>query len=165
MDWYLPNLIRNSWTTLQNRASKSKGVSAIQQFTGELLMWYLVIFRWSTINRGLCFMGLHLSFLGPSWSWSDDSLIYNYLCNHSLSPLKLSVRILLMVRCTRNNLMYDKVCQWLATGRWFSPVSSANKTDRHDISKILLKVVLNTINRSIFCDQTCMSFQIWENYE
>jgi hypothetical protein len=29
----------------------------------------------------------------------------------------------------------DKVCQWLATGRWFSPdipVSSTNKTDRHD---------------------------------
>jgi hypothetical protein len=23
----------------------------------------------------------------------------------------------------------DKVCQWLATGRWFSPVSSTNKTD------------------------------------
>jgi hypothetical protein len=32
-------------------------------------------------------------------------------------------------------------------GRWFSPgttVSSTNKTDRHDITEILLKVVLNT---------------------
>ena len=38
-----------------------------------------------------------------------------------------------------------KVCQWLTTGRWFSPVSSTNKTDRHDITEILLKVVLNTI--------------------
>ena len=31
----------------------------------------------------------------------------------------------------------DKVCQWLATGQWFSPglpVSSTTKTDRHDIS-------------------------------
>ena len=31
----------------------------------------------------------------------------------------------------------DKVCQWLATGWWFSPctpVSSTNKTDRHDIT-------------------------------
>jgi len=29
----------------------------------------------------------------------------------------------------------DKVCQWLATGRWFSPgtpVSSTNETDIHD---------------------------------
>jgi hypothetical protein len=43
----------------------------------------------------------------------------------------------------------DKVCQWLVTGRWFSPgilVSSTNKTDHHDITEILLKVVLNTIN-------------------
>jgi hypothetical protein len=24
----------------------------------------------------------------------------------------------------------DKVCQWLAAGHWFSPVSSTNKTDR-----------------------------------
>jgi len=33
-------------------------------------------------------------------------------------------------------------------GLWFSPgtpVSSTNKTDRHDITEILLKVVLNTI--------------------
>ena len=42
----------------------------------------------------------------------------------------------------------DKVCQGLATGRWFSPgipVSFTNKTDRHDITEILLKVALNTI--------------------
>jgi hypothetical protein len=42
----------------------------------------------------------------------------------------------------------DKVYQWLATSRWFSPgppVSSTNKTDRHDITEILLKVALNTI--------------------
>ena len=43
----------------------------------------------------------------------------------------------------------DKVCQWLKASRWFSPgtlVSSTNKTDRHDITEILLKVVLTTIN-------------------
>jgi hypothetical protein len=36
--------------------------------------------------------------------------------------------------------------------RWFSPgtlVSSTNKTDRHDIIEILLKVALNTIARTI----------------
>ena len=40
-----------------------------------------------------------------------------------------------------------KVCLWLATGRWFSPgtpASSTNKTDRHVITEILLKVALNT---------------------
>jgi hypothetical protein len=38
-----------------------------------------------------------------------------------------------------------KVCQCLATDRWFSPVSSTNKTDCHDTTDILVKVVLNTI--------------------
>jgi hypothetical protein len=46
------------------------------------------------------------------------------------------------------------------TGRWFSPslpVSSTNKTDRHDIAEILLKVALNTIkqtNKNKFIKQT-----------
>ena len=47
----------------------------------------------------------------------------------------------------------DKVCQWLAAGRLFSlrtPVSSTNKTGRHDITKILLKVALNTITLILF---------------
>jgi len=37
------------------------------------------------------------------------------------------------------------------TGQWFSSgtlVSSTNKTDRHDINEILLKVALNTINQT-----------------
>jgi hypothetical protein len=34
------------------------------------------------------------------------------------------------------------------TGLWFSPVSSTNKTYRHDIAEILLKVALNTIKRT-----------------
>jgi len=37
-------------------------------------------------------------------------------------------------------------------GRWFSPgtpVSSTSKTDRHNITEILLKVAFNTINLSL----------------
>jgi len=71
----------------------------------------------------------------------DGSWIDNYLCNQCLSPLMLWVRISIRVRCTT---LCDKVCQWLATGRWFSPVSSTNKTDRHDKTEILLKVALST---------------------
>ena len=47
-----------------------------------------------------------------------------------------------------NATLYDKVCQWLATGLWFSQgtlVSSTNKTDCQVITEILLKVALNTI--------------------
>jgi hypothetical protein len=32
-------------------------------------------------------------------------------------------------------------------GRWFSPVSSTNKNDSHDIAEILLTVALNTITK------------------
>jgi hypothetical protein len=45
----------------------------------------------------------------------------------------------------------DKVGHCLAAGRWFSPgtpISTTNKTHRHDITEILLKVELNTINQT-----------------
>jgi hypothetical protein len=44
-----------------------------------------------------------------------------------------------------NTTLCDKICQWLSTGWWFSPVSSTNEIDRHDIPEILLKVALNTM--------------------
>jgi len=81
--------------------------------------------------------------------WSHGSRIYNYLCSQYLSPLMLWVRISIRARCTT---LCDKVCQWLVTGWWFSPgppVSSTNKTDRHDITEILLKVALSTIKQTI----------------
>ena len=86
---------------------------------------------------------------GTSWQWSHGNWIYNYLCNQCLSPLMLWVRISITARCTT---LCHKVCQWLAIGWWFSPgtqVSSTNKSDRHDITDILLKVALNTIKQTI----------------
>ena len=50
----------------------------------------------------------------------------------------LCVRISIRARCTT---VCDKVCQCFATGRWFSPgppISSTNKTDRQDITEILI---------------------------
>jgi hypothetical protein len=83
---------------------------------------------------------------GAYGSWLHGSWISNYLWNHCLSPLTW-VWILLR-RDVLNTTLCDKLWQWLAKSRWFSPgtsVSSTNKTDRHDITKILLKVALNTI--------------------
>ena len=85
---------------------------------------------------------------GPSWSWSYGSCISNYQYNQCLSLLMLWVRISIKAKCTT---LCDKLCQWLPTGRWFSPgapVSSTNKTDRHDITEILLKVALITIKQA-----------------
>jgi len=75
-------------------------------------------------------------------------LLPTLLCNQCLLPLMLWVRISIRTRCTT---LCDKVCTWLATGRWFSPgspVSSTNKTIRNDITEILLKVALNTIKQT-----------------
>ena len=57
-----------------------------------------------------------------------------------------------LYRGVLDKTLCDKACQWLAAGRWFSlgtPISPTNKTDRHDITEILLNVVLNTINLNL----------------
>jgi hypothetical protein len=54
------------------------------------------------------------------------------------------------LKTTADHSVICEVCILLIygkTGRWFSPVSSANKTDLHDLIELLLKVVLNTINQ------------------
>ena len=69
-----------------------------------------------------------------SWSWSYGSWIYNNLCNQYLSPLMLWVRIPL-----RRGVLNTTLC---------TPVSFDNKTDCHDITGILLKMLLNTIKQT-----------------
>ena len=71
-------------------------------------------------------------------------MIYNYLCNQCLSPIMLWVRIPLR-RGVLDITLCDKVCQWFSLG---TRVSSTNKTDRHDITEIFLKVALCTINQT-----------------
>ena len=95
---------------------------------------YVSIYVFITYKRGR--LGLDRMVVG----------FYNYLCSQCLSPL-MWVQISIRVRCTT---LCDKVCQWLATGRWFSPgppVSSTNNTDRRDITEILLNVALKTIKQ------------------
>ena len=67
----------------------------------------------------------------------------------------------------------DKSCQWLAAGPWFSPrtpVSATNKLDCHDITEILLKVVLNTITQTplwlfiLFIAVELLTINIWTFY-
>ena len=89
---------------------------------------------------------------GSVWSWTYGSWIFNYLCNQCLSPLMLRVRTPLR-RGVLNTILCDTVYEWLVTARWFlpgTPVSSTNKTDRHDIAEILLKLALSTINQTNF---------------
>ena len=73
--------------------------------------------------------------------------------NQCVSQLTLWVWITLR-RGMLDTTMCDEECQSLAAGWLFSPrisVSSTNKTDRYDITEILLKVALNTITLTINC--------------
>ena len=68
-----------------------------------------------------------------------DRFIKNliYICNQYPSPLRLWVRIPFR-QGVLDTTLWDKVCKWLAEGQWLSPLSSTNKTDRHDITEIFL---------------------------
>jgi len=101
----------------------------------------------------LCFSKYYIwqhILMGSSWSWSYGSWIYTYLCNQCLSPLKLWVWILFR-QSVLDTTLCDKACQWLATGLWISPgtpIFFINKTDRHDITEILLKSGIKHNNRN-----------------
>ena len=129
---------------------------SIYGFYGLRLMHLQTFLGFSNYNVSVtyfCYFKLCLVFFRPSWPW------YNYLCNQCLSPLMLRVQISFMARCTT---LCDKVCQWFATGWWFSPgypVSSTNKTDHHDITEILLTVALDTIKQTNLC------LYIWFHHE
>ena len=56
-------------------------------------------FKFFSIHKGCVFIVTLSNCMGPSWSWSFGSGIYHYL-------LKLRVRIPLMARCTRYNIMW-----------------------------------------------------------
>jgi len=85
----------------------------------------------------------HIIMIPIGTPWSYGSWTYHHWCCEFESRS----------RCTT---LCDKVCQWLATLWWFSPgppVSSTNKTDRHDITEILLKVALNSIKQKLIPSQ------------
>jgi hypothetical protein len=71
----------------------------------------------------------------------------SYPWNQYISPLRLWVWIPSRWWVLESTFC-DKVSQWLAAGLWFSrgtPDYPTNKTDSLNITKILLKVVLNPI--------------------
>ena len=69
--------------------------------------------------------------MGFSW-YSVQRYVIKFV-----SDLRQASGFLLVLGTT----LCDKVCQWLAAGQWVSPcTSSTNKTDRHTITQLLLKV-------------------------
>jgi hypothetical protein len=76
---------------------------------------------------------LHILYL---WQWEEINII---------SCQDIAEILLKLALNTNQSTLCDQVCQWLATGRWFSLetlVSSINKNDCYDITEIILKVAL-----------------------
>ena len=126
----------------------------------KLVLWGHGFFFGVLYLKNYCIFCITLERFPTSWrsSWSHDGWIYNYLCNQCLLPLKLWVRNPLK-RGVLDTTLCNKVCHWLVAGRWFSlgtPVSSTNKTDRHDITEIWLKVALDTITLTLIQLHECV---------
>ena len=87
----------------------------------------------------LRYINVYCCFWGPSWSWSCGSWIYNYLCNQCFSTN--------VVDSTRAQMHWIHSLSVTDDKSLVFPgptVSSTNKTERPDITEILLKVALNT---------------------
>jgi hypothetical protein len=145
--WYIWGLIVQQQTC---RPSGSRQISLLGYYhRGPCrLSTYVIVHAYIQVYRG------------SSWSWSYISSIYNYLCHQCTSSMKLWVWIPLR-RSVVDTTLCDKICQWLATGRWFSlgtSVSSTNKTDSQDITELLLKVTLSTITLTVPHKFMCMDY-------
>ena len=106
---------------------------------------------------------------GSSWSTSFVSWIYNYLCNHYLSPLKMYPMQHNVIKFVSDFFFFFfsfffcnfHFLQTVTCGRTWSsprtPVSFTNETDRHGIAEILLKVALNTITMTLWSSHVVFS--------
>ena len=96
---------------------------------------------------------------------SYGSMNYNYLCNQWLSPLNCEFESHSSRCSVLDTTLCDKVCQWLATGRWFSPgtlVSFTNKTDHHDIAEILLTFAVKHHKPNTNTKGSLRELSMWE---
>ena len=127
-----PVLIRpNKWFNNQSGFDQTNGSQLFQQNNHSLVFTKCLL------------MSIVSSTVGPSCTYGN--WIYNYPCKKCPLPLKLWVEFRSW-RCVLDTKFCDKVCQWLHTGRWFSPVSSTNKIDNHEITTIR---VVNSVSINI----------------
>jgi len=130
------------WFKIVRVSRHSKWVFSTFLFEFVLFQILSFAFMSKTKYKQLVHTTCVYNFKGSSLSCSYGSWICNYPCNQCLSPLMWD-RISISARCTT---LCDKVCQWLAAGRWFYPGPPVSSI--HDITEILLKVALNTIKQT-----------------
>ena len=107
-------------------------------------------FHFRIVLKNLSWILMHCKLLFYEvMSWK---MCWSYLCNQCLSPLTLWVWTLLMAIVYSVQHYVIKFVSDLRQVIGFftgTAVSFTNKSDCHDITEILLKVVINTINPSL----------------
>ena len=91
-------------------------------------------------------------FIGVGDRRSPDRMVVGFTTQLPMQSVSITTKVVSSWRCVLDAALCDKLCQCLAASRWFSPcppVSSTNKTDRHDVAEISLKVALNTLTLNI----------------
>jgi hypothetical protein len=94
----------------------------------------VVYFDWKTVIYIYVCGKCRTQFMLPMEKW----VTFTGACANEIIP-SINRSFVCKAKEERHVRICDKVCQWLAEGRWFSPVSSSNAIDRHDITEIFLQ--------------------------
>ena len=99
-------------------------------------IWHATFFLRKTGDTGISKEGIILCNFETKFEFFQQ---LKYISKHRVAVMFVAQ---FMARCTRFNIMWES----LSVTCDMSVVFSTNKTDRHDITEILLKVALNNIN-------------------
>ena len=116
----------------------SDGIPLIAMCTWYNIMWFCLSVTESP--DGKVYLMQHYVIV---CQWRNPAHNKVYLIQHYV--IKFVSDWILWWQGVLDTTLCDNICQWLAARWWFSPVSFTNQTYRHDITEIVLKVVLNTI--------------------
>ena len=101
--------------------------------------------KYTANNYWLTWLLIYIHFHHYFWNWKKQLSKYWHLQN-SLHLYLMITKLKTILHLRHYLSPFVIVCRWLAAGRWFS-VGTPVKTDSHEITEILLKIVLNTITR------------------
>jgi hypothetical protein len=130
--------------TEKSRTKCCSNLSSVSSFSSTLLRFLALPSVW--ISYQVSFINLWSTYKDKRSRLGCDHMVVGFATTYAISAYHYkncefeshSWWYVLDTPC-------DKAWQWHAAGQWFSPVFYTNKTDHHDITKILLKVALNTL--------------------
>ena len=109
--------------------------------------------------------------LGKIPKWHDrDRIVVEFATTYAVSAYHhCSCEFESRSSSAYSSCHYVIVCQWLATGRWFSPGTPISSTNKTDIAEILLKVVfflgcLQMIHHMVIPRSYKLNYKSWSRW-